>query len=189
METQNPTQYLADLVMRLNSLETSRFGKLKCLYNIYKFKKNIKKLLKPPYTSDKLYRVLVFLNSASKLDLLRSLNRDYINFDIFLKSSNNIIMSGIINISIPCDDKTLKITYKPIVGMDNDIIELVWVVSDFNGSRRYSKSTNELSDRGIPDDRMPESKRLEYHSVNILYNAITNCINMISRNLYGRYIR
>ena len=98
METQNPTQYLADLVMKLNSLEASRFGKLKCLYNIYKFKKDIKKLLKPPYTSDKLYRVLVFLNSASKLDLLRSLNRDYINFDIFLKGSNNIIMSGIINI-------------------------------------------------------------------------------------------
>lgn len=189
METQNPTQYLADLVMKLNSLKTGRFGRLKCLYNIYKFKKDIKKLLKPPYTSDKLYKVLVFLNSASKLDLFKSLNSDYINFDIFLKGSNNIIMSGIINISIPCDDKTLKITYKPIVGMDNDIIELVWVVSDFNGSRRYSKSTNELSDRGIPDDRMPESKRLEYHSVNILYNAIINCINTISRNLYGRYIR
>ena len=189
METQNPTQYLADLVMKLNLLETSRFGKLKCLYNIYKFKKDIKRLLKPPYTSDKLYGVLVFLNSASKLDLLKSLNEEYINFDIFLKGANNAIMSGIINICIPCNDKTLKITYKPIVGIGNGMIELVWIVSDSSGSRRYSKSTNELCNRVFPDDRMPESKRLEYHSVNILYNAIINCINTISRNLYGRYIR
>lgn len=189
MKSKNLNQILADLIMDLNSLDGKFLSKPASLYKIYEFNKTIRVLTTPKsYNAIDIYDILVFLNSAKKLGLLKGIDNDYINFTVSNSSKNNYIMSGRITITIPYNDRTLKVSYRPVLEKNNGNIEMEWVVVEYNENRRYSLTTDELHSRIIPDDRMSETKQLQFHSAKILSNAMKYYSNIIFRNLYSRYV-
>lgn len=183
----NPHKLLADLTMELLQLKDNFIDKLIAFFKIYKFRRQIRKAIRPPYTGTNLYELLMFLNTAYNLNLLKTLKRSYIDFTVLPLYRNDIIKSGIITVSIPIDNRSLKTTYKTVVEGNDSDIEITWIVSNSDRTRQYSSTVKELHNRIIPDDRMSETKKLEFQSAKILYNAIITCIDVIVGTLYDRY--
>lgn len=189
MKSTNPNQILADLFMELNSLEGKFLCKPVSLFKIFEFNKTIRSLTtRISYNAIDIYEILIFLNSALKIGLLKNMDKNYSNFTIFSASKNYSIVSGKITIEIPYIDRRLKITYKPVVENKTGTIEMEWVVLDDKESRHYSITTGELSNKISADDRMSETKQLQFQSAKILSNAMDYYITLIVRNLYNRYI-
>lgn len=187
MNNINPHKLLADLIMELLQLNSNFFGKLTALFKIYKFRRQIKKIIRPPYNGINLYEILMFLNTAFNLNLLRTLKRSYIDFTVLPPYRNDIIKSGTITVCIPVDNRNLKTTYKTIVDGNDSNIDISWVVSESDRIRQYSITTKELHNRVVPDDRMSETKKLEFQSAKILYGAMITCIDVIIGTLCDRY--
>lgn len=189
MKTYDPNKLLADLIMKLNELDGNFFNKAVRLYKIYEFNKNIRQLItRTSYDAIKIYEILIFLNTALKIGLLKDMDKDYYNFTILDSSRNNIVVSGKLHVEIPYNDRRLQVTYKTVVEGNDGNIEMKWVVLNDKEARHYSMNVKELSNRLTPDDRMSESKQLQFQSAKILSNALQNYIEIIVRNLYNRYI-
>lgn len=189
MKSKNPNQLLADLFMELNSLEGKFLCKPVSLLKIYKFRETIKSLTTNiSYNAINIYEILIFLNTALKIGLLNDIDKNYSDFTIFESSKSYAIVSGKITIEIPYVDRKLKVSYKPVVENKNGNIEMEWVVLDNKESRRYSITTEMLNNKISIDDRMSETKQLQFQSAKILSNAMVYYIKLIVRNLYNRYI-
>ena len=195
MKNYEPNRLLPNVIMELNRLENKLFGKFISFFKIYKFKRMIKaKIIRNSYSGKDIYEILVFLNTANKLALLKGLDMSEIDFSVFTTSNIFSVVSGYISVSIPYTflnnkDCTLKIRYKPTIDGNDSSIEMQWTITNDTSSKNYSSTVRLLDENHSINDRVSATKQLEYNSAKILSIAVSRCVNLVIKNLKERYVR
>lgn len=195
MENYEPNKLLPNIIMELNRLENKILGKIISFFKIYKFKRMIKaKIIRTSYSGNDIYEILVFLNTANKLALLKGLDMSEIDFNVFTTSNIFSVVSGYIAVSIPYTyldnkDYMLKIRYKPTIDGNDSSIEMQWTITNDTSSKNYSSTVQLLDKNHSVDDRLSATKELEYSSAKILSIAVSRCIKLVIKNLKERYVK
>ena len=185
-----PNILLPNLIMNLNNLDGKYFRSLRARYIINKFKKALKKKVKKnSYSATDIYDFLLFLNNARKFNLIKGLEDEEIWFDVFTTTNSTNIVSGSFKTRCPYENGSLDIVYKPIIDIDYSIIKMHWTCTYDDPSKptsMYSSEVEVLAEAEI-DDRLSQTKILQYGSTKILRVSIGVCIEVIAENLIDRY--
>ena len=153
----------------------------------------VRELLDSVGYTEHLYGRKILENSCGDGNILVAVVQRYIDDCVANGLSRTRIKNGLardiygVEIDLEQFQKCIENLNK-VLEKNNGNIEMEWVVVEYNENRRYSLTTDELHSRIIPDDRMSETKQLQFHSAKILSNAMKYYSNIIFRNLYSRYV-
>lgn len=185
-----PNALLPNLIMNLNALDGKLFKSIRARLYINKFKKNLRSdLKKSSYSATDIYDFLLFLNNARKFNLIKGLEDEEIWFDVFTTTNSTNIVSGSFKTRCPYENGSLDVVYKPIIDIDYSIIKMHWTCTYDDPSKptsMYSSEVEVLAEAEI-DDRLSQTKILQYGSTKILRVSIGVCIEVIAENLIDRY--